>query len=322
MNNKLSIKTSLKFRGFLVIPMLLGILFLNGGCQPNLENNKSFSFLKGTTLDEIKWIHGSKNCDENTDPLIQVYKYNSSTWILRQNKCTNYEAPFMFLFAGSERALLVDTGASTSAEIFPLKQVVAELLKSWETESGIILEELIVAHSHGHGDHRAADRQFEGNPNTTVIAKPVGAVKMFFSLNRWPEGESEYDLGERKLKIFPIPGHHEASIALYDSHTKILLTGDTFYPGRLYIKNWDAFRESINRINSFINVNEVSHFLGNHIEMKNQPKLDYPIRTTFQPNEHQLSLKVDDFRELFNSIQEMGNKPIRKAHKSFIIYPL
>ena len=71
-----------------------------------------------------------------------------------------------------------------------------------------------------------------------------------------------------------------------------------------------------------INVNEVSHFLGNHIEMKNQPKLDYPIRTTFQPNEHQLSLKVDDFRELFNSIQEMGNKPIRKAHKSFIIYPL
>ena len=140
MNNKLSIKTSLKFRGFLVIPIFLGILFLNGGCQPNLENNESYSFLEGTTLDKIKWIHGSNNCDENTDPLIQVYKYNSSTWILRQNKCTNYEAPFMFLFAGSERALLVDTGASTSAEIFPLKQVVAELLKSWETESGIILE--------------------------------------------------------------------------------------------------------------------------------------------------------------------------------------
>ena len=134
---------SLKFRDFLGTPILLGILFLHSGCQPNLENNESYSFLEGTTLDEIKWIHGSKNCGENTDPLIQVYKYNSSTWILRQNKCTNYEAPFMFLFAGSERALLVDTGASTSAEIFPLKQVVAELLKSWETESGIILEELI-----------------------------------------------------------------------------------------------------------------------------------------------------------------------------------
>lgn len=298
------------------------IILLFSNCQDHLKENPKYTIRKSGNLQEISWIHGSKNCRENNDPLIQVFQFDPSTWILRQNKCTNYEAPFMFLFAGTEKALLVDTGASSSAEIFPIKQVVTELLQDWETESGNVLEELIVAHSHGHGDHQAADGQFEGNPNTTVIAKPVEAVKIFFGLNRWPEGESEYDLGERKLKIFPIPGHHESSIAFYDNRTKILLTGDTFYPGRLYIQDWDAFRKSINRINLFINENEVSHFLGNHIEMKNQPKLDYPIRTIFQPNEHQLSLKVADFRELYNSIQEMGIKPIRKTHNSFIIYPL
>jgi len=306
---------------FSLVSFLIIILFFSN-CQDHIKENPKYSIVKSGNLEEFSWIHGSQNCAENKDPLIQVFQYDHSTWILRQNKCTNYEAPFMFLFAGTKKALLVDTGASRSAEIFPIKQVVTELLQGWETESGNILEELIVAHSHGHGDHRAADGQFEGNPNTTVIAKPVEAVKMFFGLDRWPEGESEYVLGERKFKIFPIPGHHESSIAFYDSQTKIILTGDTFYPGRLYIKDWVDFKRSILRIKSFIKENEISYFLGNHIEMKNQPKLDFPIRSTFQPDEHPLPLGNHDFTELLDSIMEMEDNPVRKAHKSFIIYPI
>ncbi len=60
-----------------------------------------------TDLNKIKWIHGTNNCKENTDPPIQIIKYNSNTWILRQNKCVNYEAPFLFLFLGSKKSFIV-----------------------------------------------------------------------------------------------------------------------------------------------------------------------------------------------------------------------
>jgi hypothetical protein len=32
-------------------------------------------------------------------------------YILRENGCVNYEKPFLYLFFGSQKALLIDTGA-------------------------------------------------------------------------------------------------------------------------------------------------------------------------------------------------------------------
>ncbi len=61
------------------------ILILISSCQPSKE---------ALDLNVQNWIHGSENCENNIDPPIQVVKFNSNTWILRQNKCTNYEAPF------------------------------------------------------------------------------------------------------------------------------------------------------------------------------------------------------------------------------------
>nr|BFE78243.1 hypothetical protein GCM10020093_008440 [Planobispora longispora] len=40
------------------------------------------------------------------------------------------------------------------------------------------------------------------------------------------------------LECLPAPGHHEASVVFYDRWTGFLLTGDTVYPGRLYIQDW------------------------------------------------------------------------------------
>src|SRR5258706_11744503 len=80
-------------------------------------------FQKTTTtvdLNKTKWISGSADCKENTDPPIQVIQYNYNTWILRENKCVNYEAPFMFLFIGHKKALLMDDGATFSEAKFPI----------------------------------------------------------------------------------------------------------------------------------------------------------------------------------------------------------
>ena len=77
---------------------------------------------------EVAWIHGSESAKHNTDPDIQVHAYDEHTFILRQNMAVNYEAPFMFLLFGNARAVLIDTGATASADFFPLRRVVDGLV--------------------------------------------------------------------------------------------------------------------------------------------------------------------------------------------------
>nr|BFE78244.1 hypothetical protein GCM10020093_008450 [Planobispora longispora] len=68
---------------------------------------------------DVRWIHGSPSAKHNTDPDIQAHRYDEHTFILRQNMAIDYEAPFLFLLFGNERAVLIDTGATASAEFFP-----------------------------------------------------------------------------------------------------------------------------------------------------------------------------------------------------------
>ena len=266
------------------------------------------------------WIHGAENCEKNIDPPIQVVKYNSNTWVLRQNKCTNYEAPFMFLFIGEDKALLIDTGATEEEDIFPLYKTVNKIINDWSEKNGKV--ELIVAHTHKHGDHFAADGQFEGKPNTTVIGLEVDDLKNFYDISNWPEEIVDFDLGNRLMKIIPIPGHQASSIAVYDKSTKILLTGDTFYPGRLYVKDWNTFKMSIERLVKFTDNNEISTILGNHIEMTQTPGVDYPMETIYQPKEHRLPLGIRQLQELSIALTKLGNQPTRGIYDSFIIYPV
>jgi len=273
-----------------------------------------------TKLRDTKWIHGSANCKENTDVAIQVVQLNSTTWILRQNKCINYEAPFMFLFTGNKKALLMDTGATEDSSIFPLYETVVKLLTQ-AAKAGSPALELIVAHTHAHGDHIAGDIQFKNKPNTTVVGLNIENVKSIFNIKNWPVENGSIDLGNRLLEIIPIPGHQQASIAVYDTETNILLTGDSFYPGRLYIRDWPAFVVSTQRLLDFASNHKVSYLLGNHIEMTTSPGKDYPTGTTYQPDEHNLPLSIAELAELNTALKKLGNKPARETHNSFIIYP-
>ena len=70
------------------------------------------------------WIHGSISARHNTDVRVQVHRYNAHSYILRQNPAVHWEAPFMYLLFGTERALLIDTGATEEAEYFPIRRTV------------------------------------------------------------------------------------------------------------------------------------------------------------------------------------------------------
>lgn len=272
-------------------------------------------------LYKVSWIKGSADCAKNTDPAIQVVQYNYNTYILRQNKCVNYEAPFMFLFLGDKKALLMDTGATEEESKFPLQKTVSKIIADWEKASHNQLE-LIVAHTHNHDDHTTGDVQFINKPHTTIVGLEVDKVAAFFKLDNWPLQNNQINLGNRVIDIIPIPGHEKASIAVYDHNTKILLSGDSFYPGRLYIRDWAAFQLSIQRLVDFTAGNKVSYILGNHIEMSNEPGKDYPTGTTFQPNEHALPLTVTQLNLLNDSLKNIGALPERKILNDVIIYPV
>ena len=273
-----------------------------------------------TNLNKIKWISGSSNCKENNDSLIQVVKYNDNTFILRQNKCTNYEAPFLFLFLGNKNALLMDTGATEDEIQFPLYKTVKKIISEWEKNIKNPID-LIVAHTHAHGDHIAGDIQFKNKVGTVVVGLNVSDITSYFKLKNWPLQNGQIDLGNRIIEIIPIPGHQPASIALYDHATKILLTGDSFYPGRLYVRDWAAYKLSIQRLVDFSAAHKISYFLGNHIEMTNTVGKDYPTGTTYQPEEHILPLTFKDLKELNKALHIAGNIPKHEIHNSFIIDP-
>jgi hydroxyacylglutathione hydrolase len=254
---------------------------------------------------DVRWIHGARDCRSSTDPPLQAHRAEERTFIFRQSKCTNFEAPFSYLLVGAERALLLDTGAeSDSGDAIPVRARVEEAL----AECGVATDSpLVIAHSHSHGDHMQGDGQFRNRPQTTVIAPSQSAITTFFGIDPWPEGTGRLDLGGRELTILAIPGHEPAHIAVYDASTQALLSGDTFYPGLLVVNDWPSYRASAGRLAAFARTYPVSWLLGAHVEMGRTPGELYPPPTTFQPDEHPLQLKPFDLFQWAEACEKLGD---------------
>lgn len=268
------------------------------------------------------WINGLPNC--TNEPKFQIHAYNPDFVILRQSICTNFEAPFLFLLFGSQKAILFDSGASGATTV---RATVQGQVDAYVAAHGGTPLQLVVAHLHGHGDHIAGDSQFAGQPNTVVVGTSQTAVANFFGLNPWPTTQATYDLGGRVLDILAIPGHQAAHIAVYDRKTGILLTGDSLYPGRLYVNgavsqgSWAVFKTSMQRLVDFTATHPTRWVLGTHIEMTTTPGVEIPIGASTHPNEHILQLTRAHLVELNTSLQALAT-PANQVHNDFIIYPV
>jgi len=265
----------------------------------------------------LTWLTGGPKCMESPD--WQVHEYNADFYILRESGCTNYEKPFLYLIFGGERALLVDTGAGK----VETRGIVMQVLSKWMKRKERSNIPLLVVHSHGHGDHVAGDAQFRNTPGVELIEGKSAALIEKFHLQDWPNQLGTVDLGGgRILDLIPIPGHQEASIALYDRKTGLMLTGDSFYPGRLYISNWKQFVESIDRLVTFTASHSVAHFLGCHIEQSKTPFRDYLIGSMYQPHEHSLELGRGELLELLEALKKQNGVPARVALRDLTIWPM
>ena len=261
------------------------------------------------------WQVSGPVCGEN--PQFQVQEYNPDLYILRESGCSNYEKPFLYLLFGKEKALLLDTGAGTT----DVARVVSSQIDAWLRRNDRQSIALVVAHTHSHRDHISGDQQLKALPYATVVEPKPSAVQAFFGFQNWPTELKTYDLGNRVLDIIPIPGHEASSIAIYDRETGILFTGDTLYPGRLYVDDALAFTLSVQRLVDFTQGKIVAHVLGNHIEQTRTPFLDYPIGTVYQPDEHQLELGRAQLLELNDALRAMNGKVVRLAFRDFTIWP-
>ncbi|WP_194918000.1 MBL fold metallo-hydrolase [Catenulispora rubra] len=265
---------------------------------------------------DLRWNHGVPRWSSASEPPIQAQAYDERTVILRQSKSTNYEAPFIYLLFGADRALLLDTGATADPAVFPLRETVDSLVADWLRRHPRDGYELVVAHTHGHGDHIAADAQFAGRPNTVVVAKEPEAVRAFFGFDdaHWPDQEVPFDLGGgRVLRAIGAPGHHAAGVVFHDSATGFLLTGDMVYPGRIYVADFPELVATLNRLVAFCAAHEVTWVMGCHVEMTDRPYRDYPIGATYQPHERALPMTVAQLTALRDAAVRVDGR--RGAHR-------
>jgi glyoxylase-like metal-dependent hydrolase (beta-lactamase superfamily II) len=264
------------------------------------------------------WIHGTRPGVRSTDPPLQVHRVDEHTFVLRQTKALTYEAPFLYLLLGNDRALLLDTGDVADAEQMPLRQTVDALVASWLSRHPRATYPLVVAHSHGHRDHVRGDGQFAGRPHTTVVPPDVDAVRDFFGLAE--QCASRFDLGGRVLDVLHCPGHHAASAVLFDPWTGFLLTGDTVYPGRLYVQDAPAFRTSVHRLADFAGQRPVTAVMGCHIEMTRTPGRDYPVGSRYQPDEPPLEMTVAQLQAVAAAADQVVDKPGVHVYDDFAIF--
>jgi hydroxyacylglutathione hydrolase len=272
------------------------------------------SLMAQPDLASIDWLHGEADCEAaRAAPDYvewQQVTYTANTFIFRQNKCSNYEAPFVYLFVGEDKSLLIDTGATEAGG-----PMLLELVRD------ITGTPLVAAHSHGHGDHTAGDEAFAKAEAVELVGTGAEAVQVYFGFSSWPNQAATLDLGNRTLELLPIPGHTVDDVAYYDPATNLLVTGDTLYPGRLYVRDWSGYQASIDRLHKWIADKDVAYVLGTHIEMTAEPDVDYPIETTYQPNEHPLTLTTEDIARLREAVTSRAEAE-RVYLGGFIIWPL
>lgn len=275
------------------------LMLFSYGASANLASDAKASNMAHNGLGQKKWIHGSNDCRNNQDPAIDVHQLDTSTWILRQNKCLTYEAPFMYLLVGEKTALVIDTGAIKKAKDAAVYQTMKGLIDSAPSAHK---REILVVHSHGHSDHKKGDKQFAKQMAKVLSTKKKALIK-HFALQSWPEGNAVIQLGNRDVVLLPTPGHHDDAVSFYDRSSQYLITGDTFYPGQIYIKSWPDFVASIQRLYAFSQTNKIKGILGGHIEMSNTPSQLYPIGSTYQPDEAPLILFTEHLKQLQTKLQ-------------------
>ncbi|MGZ4500548.1 MAG: MBL fold metallo-hydrolase [Nocardioidaceae bacterium] len=254
---------------------------------------------------------------EATEPAVLTHRLEEHTWLLRQSLRTTFEAPVLYLLFGEHTALLLDSGATHDRAV---RTAVDAIVQRWLARHPRPRYRLVVAHTHAHGDHVAGDASFAGRPDTEVVGADLDSVRSFFALYRWPDGEALLDLGGRTLTVVPTPGHHPAHLAVADPWTGLLLTGDTVYPGRLYVEDLPAYVDALDRLVALADRAGTTHVMGAHVEMSARPGHDFPLGSRRHRDEAPLPMTVDQLHWVRDAAHAAVDRPGVHGYGDFALW--
>ena len=145
----------------------------------------------------------------------EIIQINDITWRIEDGGVR------MFLLAGKEKALLIDSGMNTHDA-----RDIAETL----TDLPVSL-----LNTHADVDHIGSNEQFDSfymHPSDEAQYRRSGKTGTIIPVQ---EGD-RIDLGERMLEIIHLPGHTAGSIAVLDIDARVLISGDPIQlHGRIFM---------------------------------------------------------------------------------------
>ena len=268
----------------------------------------------------FRWIYGSNVAAKNRDPRVHVIQYNEDTYVMRQNMCVHWEAPFTYLLFGNAGALLIDTGATANPKYYPLRETVDAVITRWGQARGRKTVPLTIALTSGEDiAQNQGLSQFAGRPDTTFVPTPIEVMKRHYGLaGSWPSGTGAIDLGDRVIGVIPTPGTHKDGVTFYDPYCDILFTGDTLFPGCINISNDRDYVASLERLQGFASDNPVKWVMGGHIDMMFVPGKHYARFATYKPYERVLEMEPELIAEAALHAREVQGREVKFIRPDFI----
>jgi glyoxylase-like metal-dependent hydrolase (beta-lactamase superfamily II) len=205
----------------------------------------------------------------SADPWFEVYAVTPDVFAIYEPH--QAEEAISYLILGHKRAALFDTGLG----IGDIKKVVTALTSL----------PIVVLNSHTHDDHvgdnwefteilgmdtpftrtnalgSVADAQGELAQGSICGQLPSGFDPKAYTtrpwqITRWIHDGDTVDLGGRVLRVLATPGHTPDSVSLLDEANGLLWTGDSFYPGTIWLKrpetDLDAYERSMARLAALV----------------------------------------------------------------------
>lgn len=231
------------------------------------------SFAQSTEPLDPDWCHNLPRPEYKAleavatpDPWFEVYRIRPGVFAIYEPH--QFEEVISYLVVGNKKALLFDTGIGVGK----MRAVVESLTKL----------PIIVLNSHTHFDHVGGNAEFsEIYGEDTAFSKqnatgqlndyardalvkericgklPDGVKGEAYKIRPWKvthavHDQEQIDLGGRELEIIFTPGHTPDALSLLDRKNGLLFTGDTYYPGPIYLfvpeTDLTAYTRSITRL--------------------------------------------------------------------------
>ena len=215
------------------------------------------------------------------EPWFRVYSLPGNVFALFEYR--QEQLVISYLILGEESALLWDTGLGIG-DIRSCVEALTDL-------------PITVLNSHNHPDHIGGNAQFDRvmcyhNDDAVerltrgytheelaiifqeeILNPPKDfPADTFFIAGKAPtatvEDGQRIDLGNRQLEIMYTPGHDNTCITLIDEQNGLLFTGDTWYPGPVYVFDDDSsifdYLESMHKIENVIREKNIRWVYGSH----------------------------------------------------------